>query len=110
MESRIEDGKCYITPEMKQIDITNATTFGQEMGRLLDGDYDFILNLENINFMDSSGLGKVIEAIRKTKDSGKKLVFCNIKDAVKVLFSMVNLSQIAVLCDTLDDAEEELAR
>lgn len=108
MGSVIKESICIITPTEKQIDITNATTFGLEITKLLNENYDFIINLENINFMDSSGLGKIIEAIRMAKESNKQLVFCQIRDAVKVLFNMVNLSQIAILYDTLEEAEQKL--
>lgn len=110
MNSIVKGNICIITPEEKQVDITNATTFGEQFSHLLEGNFHFILNLENIGFMDSSGLGKIIEGIRIVKNSGNKLVICQIQDAVKVLFSMVNISQITILADSIDDAEKRLSR
>jgi len=106
MKRIVKGGICIVSPEVKKIDITNAATFGAHMAELIDGSMDYIVDLQNISFMDSSGLGKIIESIRMAKEKGKKIVFCNIGDAVKVLFSMVNLSQIAVLRDSVPDAEQ----
>lgn len=110
MKSTIEKGICTITPELKQIDITNSTSFGLEIGKILEQNCDFLVNLENIGFMDSSGLGKFIEAIRIVKEKDRKIAFYKINNAVKVLFAMVNLSQITILCDSREEAEARLSQ
>ncbi|MBN2658935.1 MAG: STAS domain-containing protein [Spirochaetales bacterium] len=108
MKTIMKEGICIITPETGQLDITNATTFGSEISKLINGENDYILSLESVNFMDSSGLGKIIELIRLVKEKERKIVLCNIRDAVKVLFTMVNLSQIVSLHASVTDAENFL--
>jgi len=97
-----------ITPEKKQIDVTNANDFGNQLSDAVENGTRFILNLREVTFMDSSGLGKIISALRKCNEKGHTMVICHVSDAVRVLFDMVRLSQIADLYETLADAEKAL--
>lgn len=104
METVINGNICIITPIRKQIDTNNAKEFGQQLFKNLEKEFNFILDLKNITFMDSSGLGIVITGLRKVNEKNKIIVLCNANNAVMILFNMVRLSQIATICDTIDDS------
>jgi len=100
-----EDRICTIIPEMKQIDVNNSPQFSRELKEIVkSGNKLFILDLQNIAFMDSSGLGAIVSILRDLNESGSKLALCSAAPAVEVLFSMVRLSQIADIYKTKDDA------
>ncbi len=97
-----------IAPTDKQIDVMNSERFGQELNDLFDGEHDVIMDLKNVIFLDSSALGKLVLFLRKIRESRRNLVFCNMTDAVAVLFRMVRLAQIATTVPTLSEAFESL--
>jgi len=100
-----EDHICTIIPEMKQIDVNNSSQFSRDLKEIIKNENKtFILDLQNIAFIDSSGLGAIVSILRELNESGRKLVLCDAAPAVEVLFNMVRLSQIADICKSRDDA------
>ena len=53
-----------------------------------------VLNLANLSFMDSSGLGVILGRYKQIKATGGEMVVCAISPAVKRLFDMSGLFKI----------------
>ncbi|WP_085991978.1 anti-sigma F factor antagonist [Oceanobacillus senegalensis] len=56
-----------------------------------------ILNLENIDFMDSSGLGVILGRYKEVLQLGGEMVVCSISPSIKRLFEMSGLFKIVRL-------------
>ncbi|WP_216830454.1 anti-sigma F factor antagonist [Alkalihalobacterium elongatum] len=56
-----------------------------------------VLNLEQLSFMDSSGLGVILGRYKQVKNNGGEMVVCAISPAVKRLFEMSGLFKIVRL-------------
>ncbi|WP_209122488.1 anti-sigma F factor antagonist [Alkalihalobacillus sp. BA299] len=56
-----------------------------------------VLNLEQLSFMDSSGLGVILGRYKQVKNLGGEMVVCAISPAVKRLFEMSGLFKIVRL-------------
>ncbi|WP_088102325.1 anti-sigma F factor antagonist [Halalkalibacter urbisdiaboli] len=68
---------------------------GQVEAQLADADIKHILlNLEQLSFMDSSGLGVILGRYKQIKGNGGEMVVCAISPAVKRLFEMSGLFKI----------------
>ncbi|ADC51014.1 MULTISPECIES: anti-sigma F factor antagonist [Alkalihalophilus] len=67
----------------------------QVEGHLTDASVKHIvLNLEQLSFMDSSGLGVILGRYKQVKANGGEMVVCAISPAVKRLFEMSGLFKI----------------
>ncbi|BAB05255.1 anti-sigma F factor antagonist [Halalkalibacterium halodurans] len=53
-----------------------------------------VLNLQQLEFMDSSGLGVILGRYKQVKNSGGEMVVCAISPTVKRLFEMSGLFKI----------------
>jgi stage II sporulation protein AA (anti-sigma F factor antagonist) len=53
-----------------------------------------VLNLEELHFMDSSGLGVILGRYKKIKKNNGEMIICAISPAVKRLFEMSGLYKI----------------
>lgn len=67
-----------------------------------------LLNLENLAFMDSSGLGVILGRYKQIKAMGGEMVVCAISPAVKRLFDMSGLFKIVRLEDDEQKALQTL--
>lgn len=56
-----------------------------------------ILNLEELQFMDSSGLGVVLGRYKEVQQLGGEMIVCSVNHAVKRLFNMSGLFKIVRL-------------
>ncbi len=61
--------------------------------------HHIILNLEELAFMDSSGLGVILGRYKQIQSQGGEMVVCSISPAVKRLFEMSGLFKIIRLVD-----------
>ncbi|WP_017472241.1 anti-sigma F factor antagonist [Amphibacillus jilinensis] len=62
-----------------------------------------ILNLEELNFMDSSGLGVILGRYKEVKQRHGEMVICSISPSVKRLFELSGLFKIM----RLEQSEKE---
>ena len=67
-----------------------------------------VLNLEELHFMDSSGLGVILGRYKKVKKNNGEMVVCAISPAVKRLFEMSGLFKIVRLEPSEKDALQRL--
>jgi anti-sigma B factor antagonist len=58
---------------------------------LLAGSTRIVLNLERLNYVDSAGLGALIETQRKTKATGGQLKLCHIGPKLKQALDLARL-------------------
>lgn len=61
--------------------------------------HHIVLNLEELSFMDSSGLGVILGRYKQIQSQGGEMVVCSISPAVKRLFDMSGLFKIIRLVD-----------
>ncbi|EKN63100.1 anti-anti-sigma regulatory factor, SpoIIAA [Schinkia azotoformans MEV2011] len=61
--------------------------------------HHIVLNLEELAFMDSSGLGVILGRYKQIQSQGGEMVVCSISPAVKRLFDMSGLFKIIRLVD-----------
>ncbi|QOY35955.1 anti-sigma F factor antagonist [Anaerobacillus isosaccharinicus] len=67
-----------------------------------------VLNLENLTFMDSSGLGVILGRYKQITNNGGEMVICSITPPIKRLMDMSGLFKIIRLADNEQFALETL--
>ncbi|MFC1743902.1 STAS domain-containing protein [Candidatus Riflebacteria bacterium] len=63
-----------------------------------------LLNLEKVDYMDSSGLATLVEAYQQLLGYGGNLKLAGLKPAVKELIHLAKMDQIFQVFDTVEDA------
>jgi anti-sigma B factor antagonist len=71
---------------------------------LSSGATKMVINLEHVNYVDSAGLGTLIELHRKTKDKGGRLKLCNLRPNLKQALEIARLLPIFDICLNEADA------
>ncbi len=64
----------------------------------------FLVNLENVNYISSSGLGILISIMATLKKRDRKLVFCNMNDTVGRIFTIVKFNEMFDIFNTENEA------
>jgi anti-sigma B factor antagonist len=68
----------------------------------------FIFDLENLRYMNSSGLNSLISILTKARKSGGELVITNVSPKVKELFLITKLNTVFTVTDSMDKAVSKL--
>jgi anti-anti-sigma factor len=53
-----------------------------------------LIDLHEVKFIDSSGLGALVSAMKIVRNSGGKLYVCSMNDQVKMLFELTKMDRI----------------
>lgn len=95
---------CQIIRLNGLLDAFSEATFRKVLGNLIDDTpVDMILDLSKIEFLDSSGLGALVQISKKLKDAHLTLhIVTNAR--VTQTVKLVRLDKFLSLHDSLDDA------
>lgn len=77
-------------------------------GLVNEGKVKIILDLERMNYIDSSGLGFFIGTLKKLRDAGGDLILVNLNAYIYGIFKLIQLQHIIKTFDSLDEAEKEI--
>ncbi|NES79902.1 MULTISPECIES: STAS domain-containing protein [Okeania] len=84
----------YIQPN-GILDGTKATEFRQEISEQVEAGADIILiDFKDVTFMDSSGLGALVLALKTVRAAGSQLVVCSINEQVRILFELTSMDRV----------------
>lgn len=61
---------------------------------ITDGCYHLIVDLQEINYINSGGLRCLVSAWRKTRQQGGNLVLCGLNERLQEIFSMVGFDKV----------------
>lgn len=104
----IDDGTHYVQVEgriTQDAVAKNGDAFVEVLGDNAFGN-KVILGLENVEHVDSSGVGWLLSNNRQFGQGGGKLVLHSLPPSVKNVFGMLKLGEVLSLANSEDDAKE----
>lgn len=84
---------------------------GQELADVVtSGDHkQLLLNFENVEFLSSAALGKLISVKKKAAANDTVLKLCSIKHEIFEVFKITNLDRVFDICETQAEALAKFA-
>ncbi len=73
-----------------------------------EGKKKIILDLEGLNYMNSTGLNTVIAVMNKVKQGESSAVICNLNATVQTLFMVTKLDSVYTIVKTHEEAVNKL--
>ncbi|HBE04018.1 MAG: anti-anti-sigma factor [Spirochaetes bacterium GWF1_41_5] len=88
-----------------EIDLYNAPEIKDSIKKQIDqGHKKIIINLENVSYIDSSGIGALISSLSNLKKIGGGLKIINVYDSVKKVFELTKLTSFFQIFNNEDEA------
>ena len=88
-----------------EVDVYTAPMLREELVGLIDaGHTDLVVDLAEVSFMDSTGLGVLVGALKKIKTLGGELRLVIDQEKVLKVFRITALTQVFPIYATLDEA------
>ena len=98
-----------VTPQQDRIDAALAIKFKDEMRALTtDGPKRIVLNLGLVGFVDSSGLGAIVGAMKQLS-LGQQLELANLTPNVEKVFRLTRMDRVFRIHRAVDNALAEAA-
>jgi len=95
MELNYKKDQNMITVYLKgRLDVNQADTIEKEIKKLLNKETSshFILDLKDIDYVSSTGIGLLVSVMTTLKQRGKKLAICSLNSPVKRIMEIVEVN------------------
>ena len=90
-----------------ELDMWSLPQAKERVGELIaQNKVKMVLDLEKMNYIDSSGLGFFIGTLKKLKDAGGELMLINLNAYIYHIFKLIQLQHIIQTYESLDEAQK----
>ena len=101
-------GVLVVHVVMPRIDALCASAFKEEIAaRIEKGHHRLVLDLSDVDFVDSSGLGALVACLKRIGPLGT-VAIVGTKGVVSKLFTLTKMDRVFPLYDTVDAAIERM--
>ena len=88
-----------------EVDVYTASVLRTKLADLIDADHtDLVVDLTRVRFLDSTGLGVLVGALKKVRGRSGRLQLVIDQDKVMKVFQITALTQVFTIFPTLDAA------
>ncbi|GAB4227274.1 MAG: STAS domain-containing protein [Elainellaceae cyanobacterium] len=109
---KTQNGKTIIVLAPKgRLDITTAWQFRLKLQECITRvSPDIVINLGQVNFIDSSGLTSLVAGMRDTGKANGSFRICNVHPEAKLVFEVTMMDSVFEIFDTEEAALEGVPR
>lgn len=108
--SRTTAGNVPIVAVTGEVDVYSAPTLKDKITELIgSGEKTLIVDLSSVAFLDSTGLGALVEARTATSEAGGSMPVVCAQERILKLFTITGLDAVFTIHPTIGDAVAALA-
>jgi anti-sigma B factor antagonist len=105
VSAQTKDNGIAVVNVQGEVDVYTAPRLREELHRSLDqGSHKLVVNLADVAYMDSSGLGVLIGALKRAREENGDLVVAAPNARIARILEVTGLSKIFNVRDTVDEA------
>ncbi|HUJ49238.1 MAG TPA: STAS domain-containing protein [Bryobacteraceae bacterium] len=98
------NGVAVAAVPVDELDASNSGEFKRDITPVLQSQSKLVLDLGQLRFVDSSGLGAMLSCLRQLSAKGGDLKLCAMSKQVRGLFELVRMHRIFDIYGTREEA------
>ena len=107
LKTELNGNLMVIFVREERLDAHNSDKLKAEMNRIFEqGTKDILLDLKEVRFIDSSGLGVLVSGFKNASTRQGSLRLCGLQTQVKSMFELTRLHRVFDIFQTVDEALE----
>lgn len=95
---------CLALISSESLVADNTKDFKREISPLLESNAKIVLDMSQLQFVDSSGIGAILSCMKHLSVSGGELKLCSVTKQVRSIFEMVRLHWVVDMFNTKEEA------
>lgn len=95
---------------VEELDASNSGEFKRDIAPVLEANTRLVLDLSQLRFVDSSGLGAMVSCLRQMTAKGGDLKLCGMSKQVRGLFELVRMHRIFDIYGSREEAVHAFER
>ncbi|MFQ6537335.1 MULTISPECIES: STAS domain-containing protein [Aphanothece] len=100
----------YILSPRGFIDAQNGSDLRDRIiSILVEQPRDVVIDCKDVEFMDSSGFGCLVSALKRVREQGHQLCLSGINSQLRAVFELTGTDRVFPIFPTLDDALAHLS-
>lgn len=105
-EHNVVGDVLIVTPKGESLDGHDAREFKEKIIALItqNRSHDVIINLKQLQFIDSSGLGSFLAILKNLHTHGGELKLAQMNRPIRTIFELVSMHKIFEIFESIDDA------
>jgi anti-sigma B factor antagonist len=106
MEIQVDaHGKVQVLTCEGRMDAQVSGLLKDRIQELLDkGTTQLVVDMEGLEFLDSSGLGALVSCLRRIKEKKGEIKLAGLRPEVRSIFEITRVSRLFDICETVPDA------
>jgi anti-sigma B factor antagonist len=105
MQSRQTDSGVTVLAPSGRLDVTGAPTLKEAISEVVkNGQPKLVIDMEGVSFVDSTGLGSVIAALKQVRSSKGDLRLAAPNQQVRVVLELTTLDRVFPYFATVEEA------
>ncbi len=106
-KTEISGSTVVVFVKEERLDANNSEELKSELNRIFEsGSKDLIVDLKEIRFIDSSGLGVLVSGFKNASTRQGTIKLSGLQTQVKSMFELTRLHRVFDIFPTVDDALE----
>ena len=99
-----EHGRAIVLAAGGELDLVSATALERELERVSESGADFVIvDLRELEFLDSSGLSVLVRANQRAQDAGRSFALVAGAPQVQRLLNLTGVADRLTVVDTLEE-------
>lgn len=90
----IQNGVAVVGLFVDELDASNTAEFKEKMAPVLAEHRAVVIDLSEVHFIDSSGLGAMLSCLRQLTEKGGDMALCGLSRSVRAAFELVRLHRV----------------
>ncbi|MGH3471384.1 MAG: STAS domain-containing protein [Nocardioidaceae bacterium] len=100
------DGERMVVDVGGEIDVYTAPKLRERLVELINaGHYQLVVNLEDVDFLDSTGLGVLVGALKRVRSHGGSLCLVCSQERLLKIFRITGLAKVFPIYDSIEAAK-----
>jgi len=102
-----DDGKIVVIDVPNRLTIDTSDELKKQLKNLVDdGVVRLVINLEETDYMDSSGLGAIVSKIAVTRSNNGDIKLAAVQKYIDYLLNLTHLNKVLQIYPNIEDAVE----
>jgi anti-sigma B factor antagonist len=104
VRSESKDGATIISPE-GDVDLSRSPVLRNSLRQAQNArPKRLIVSLGGVDYMDSSGVATLVEALQIARRNNTRMVLCGMKDRVRSIFEIARLDTVFTIAGSVEEA------
>lgn len=109
LKREVLDSVEVLSFEVDKLDSMNYKDFKSEAKQIVAAGGKVVLDVSDLKFVDSSGLGAILSLLRHLREQEGDLAIAGPQPAIVILFELVHLERIVGVYETREEARAALS-